>query len=126
MVSDRTSLIIDDDPDIVEVMTTLLELRGFRVETKSDGIHAVDLDRNYDVIVLDLNMPVFDGETLTEYWKLTRPEILERVIVLSGYSRFTRGRDIPAFANVPKPFDCDELMHVIEQCVNRVPAERNV
>lgn len=118
-------LIIDDDPDIVEVMSTLLELRGYRVETKRDGIDAVDLDRSYDAILLDLNMPVFDGETLTEYWKLTRPELLERVIVLSGYSRFTHGRDIPAFATILKPFDCDELLHVIEQCVHRLPIKRS-
>ena len=118
-MNERTVLIIDDDPDIVEVMSTLLEVRGYRVETKRDGIDAVHLDRSYDAILLDLNMPVFDGETLTEYWKLTHPEILDRVIVLSGYSRFTHGRDIPAFATVLKPFDCEELMQVIERCVQR-------
>ncbi len=123
-MTEPSVLIIDDDPDIVEVMSTLLELRGYRVETKRDGIDAVDLDRSYDVILLDLNMPVFDGERLTEYWKLTRPEILDRVIVLSGYSRFTHGRDIPAFATVLKPFDCEELMDVIEQCVYRLPIKK--
>ena len=120
----RKALIIDDDPDMVEVVSALLEIQGYQVETRSDGIDAVDIDLSYDVVLLDLNMPVFDGETLTEYWKLTRPEILDRVIVLSGYSRFTHGRDIHAFATVLKPFDCKELLHVIDRCVQRSPAER--
>lgn len=77
----------------------------------------VYLGENYDVIPLDLNMPVFDGERLADYWSLTDPERLERTIVLSGYSRFARGRHIPAFATVQKPFDMEELVDVVEKCV---------
>jgi hypothetical protein len=39
--------------------------------------------------------------------------------VLSGYSRFAHGRNIPAFASVRKPFDTKELVEVVERCVGR-------
>jgi outer membrane receptor protein involved in Fe transport len=115
----RKALVIDDDSDIVEILRLLLEMRGFTVDTVSDGIDALELREAYDAILLDLNMPVFDGERLADYWLLTRPEVLQRVIVLSGYSRFTRGRDIPAFAMVLTPFDPQELLRVVEACAQQ-------
>lgn len=112
-------LVIDDDADIREVVKMTFEHRGFEVDTLADGIDAVDLQWNYDAILLDLNMPVFDGERLADYWLLTDPEMLRRVIVLSGYSRFAHGRPLPAFATVRKPFDTEELVKVVEECVAR-------
>lgn len=110
-------LVIDDDTDVRDVVALLFEYRGFEVDTMADGIDAVQLDKDYDVILLDLNMPVFDGERLVDYWSLTNPSMLDRVIVLSGYSRFARGRSIPAFATVHKPFDTKELVEVVEKCL---------
>ena len=110
-------LVIDDDADIRDMVVLLFEPRGFDVDAVADGIDAVQLSEDYDVILLDLNMPVFDGERLADYWSLTDPSRLERVIVLSGYSRYARGREIPAFATVRKPFDTKELVRVVERCV---------
>ncbi|MEK6371395.1 MAG: response regulator [Acidobacteriota bacterium] len=110
-------LIIDDDPDIREVVKLTFEHRGFEVDTLPDGIDAVQLKKDYHVILLDLNMPVFDGERLADYWSLTDPEVLQRVIVLSGYSRFVRGRPLPTFARVRKPFHTEELVEVVERCL---------
>jgi len=112
-------LVIDDDADIRDVVVLLFEHRGFAVDALADGIDAVDLPNDYDVILLDLNMPVFDGERLADYWSLTDPTRLDRVIILSGYSRFARGRHIPAFATVQKPFDTEELVEVVERCTGR-------
>jgi CheY-like chemotaxis protein len=117
-------LVIDDDPDIREVVTLLFELRGYEVDALADGIEALKLPEDYDVILLDLNMPVFDGERLADYWSLTDPPVLNRVIVLSGYSRFAHGRRLPAFETVRKPFDPQELVQVVERCL--VGASRNV
>jgi len=112
----RRALVIDDDTDLRELIGFLLAQRGFEVETLTDGIHAVELPKVYDVIVLDMKMPVFDGERLTDYWLLTNPDILRRVIVLSGYSRAARRADLPVFATLAKPFDYDEFLAVVEEC----------
>ncbi len=114
----KTVLIIDDSGDIREVLQAVLESAGFQVDTLSDGIQALELKKRYDVILLDLKMPVFDGERLTDYWQLTDPTILNRVIVLSGYSRFTEGRKLPTFATIQKPFEHEELLRIVTACAN--------
>lgn len=113
------ALIIDDDADIAELLTILLEFRGFTVDVVNDGIHAIEPMWDYDVILLDLKMPVFDGERLTDYWLATRPELLRKVIVLSGYSQYTRGRQLPTFAAVTKPFELEEISAMIDACVRQ-------
>jgi CheY-like chemotaxis protein len=114
----KTALIIDDSGDIREVLQVLLESAGFQVDTLSDGIEALELEKRYDVILLDLKMPVFDGERLTDYWQLTDPTILNRVIVLSGYSLFTAGRNLATFSTIQKPFEHQELLRVVTACAN--------
>jgi CheY-like chemotaxis protein len=116
----RTALVVDDDPFISELLRVILEGHAFDVDVANDGIHAVELTRPYDVILLDLNMPVFDGERLTEYWELTQPDILKRVIILSGYSNFTGERRLPqTFATIGKPFDHHELIQLVERCAGQ-------
>ena len=115
----KSALIIDDDYDIREILTALLESAGFHVETMNDGIKALSLQKRYDVILLDMKMPVFDGERLADHWQLTEPGLLSHVIVLTGYSQLTRGRALPAFASVQKPFDNVELLRVVNACVEQ-------
>ena len=120
MSGPKTALVIDDDADIRALLATMLESIAFVVDTFEDGIAALQLKKRYDVILLDLNMPVFDGEQLTGYWVLTDPGVLRRVIVLSGYSGYTRGRSLPStFASLPKPIDYRELLRLVEDCANQ-------
>ena len=116
-MTDKTALVIDDDGDIREVLRVMLESAGFAVDALSDGIDAVRLTKPYDVILLDLQMPVFDGHRLTDYWQLTDPDILRRVIVLSGFSRLTTDQERSTFARVEKPFDYQTLMAVVDKCI---------
>ena len=117
MSDKRAALVIDDDEAMRELIQTLLESRQFEVEMLADGIHATRLTRKYDVIVLDMNMPVFDGARLADYWMLTVPDVLQRVIILSGYSR--RPPHPAAFAVVSKPFNHQEFIRVVEECANQ-------
>lgn len=115
----RLALVIDDDEAIRDLVRALLESRGFEVESLADGIHATKLTKAYDVIVLDMKMPVFDGAQLADYWKLTTPDILRRVVVLSGYSRTRESPPPEAFAALSKPFDYHEFVNTIEECANQ-------
>jgi two-component system, OmpR family, response regulator VanR len=121
MIDDVTklALVVDDDDHIREMLQTLLETAGFEVDTMRDGIDAVELKKNYDVILLDMKMPIFDAGRLTDYWRLTDPEILTRVILLSGYSRLASDRDFGTFASIAKPFDYRELLKTVEACVRQ-------
>ena len=124
----RVALVIDDDLDMRELIAALLESIAFDVDVVPDGIGALDLDRDYDVILVDLNMPVFDGERLLEYWSLTRSDILRRVIVMTGYSRFTRGRNLPqTFGMIAKPFEYEPFLRLVKSCAEQEgPDEQRV
>ena len=114
----RLALVIDDDAEMRELIAVLLESRGFEVEMLADGIHATELSKEYDVIVLDMKMPVFDGARLTDYWMLTVPQVLRRVIVLSAYAR-SRAPHPPAFGVMSKPFNHNEFIKLVEECANQ-------
>jgi len=116
-VTRRTALVIDDDPDMRELIAVLLESIDIDADLIPDGIDALELKKDYDVILVDLHMPVFDGERLLDYWSLTRRDLLGRVIILTGYSRFTHGRDLPrTFARIFKPFEHNRFLQVVAQC----------
>ena len=71
----KRALIIDDDDHIRELLQTLLETAGFEVETLRDGIDAVELKKDYHVVLLDMKMPIFEAGRLTVYWRMTDPSI---------------------------------------------------
>jgi two-component system alkaline phosphatase synthesis response regulator PhoP len=56
-------LVVDDDPDILDAITTILGTRPYQIDTARDGIECVDKVRAEipDLIVLDLLMPQKDG-----------------------------------------------------------------
>src|SRR5690349_23763068 len=56
-------LVADDNTDVVEVMRSLFETIGCRVEIASDGKEAVDIAPKFEpeLVVLDIEMPVLDG-----------------------------------------------------------------
>ena len=115
----KRALVIDDDADVRDLLQVLLETAGFEVDALQDGIDAVELKRDYQVIILDMRMPIFDGAQLADYWKMTTPEILRRVILLTGYTRLSSDRDHGTFATVAKPFDYREMLRIVEDCVQQ-------
>lgn len=112
----KRALVIDDDANVREVLKVLLETVGFEVDTLHDGIEAIDLKRHYHVILLDMRMPIFNGAQLADYWKMTTPEVLRRVIFLTGYSDPSTDRDRGTFATMAKPFDNHEILRIVHDC----------
>src|SRR5713226_222287 len=117
----KRALVVDDDEHIRELLQALLETAGFEVDTLRDGIDAVALKKEYHVILLDMKMPIFDAARLTDYWKLTDPGILRRVILLTGYSKLSSDRNFGTFARIAKPFDYRDLLTTAEACFQQTP-----
>jgi len=74
MEEGRKILVIDDDPDILEALTTVLESQGYQVATARDGVEGLDRLRaeKTDLIILDLIMPRMNGFEM--YKRLKNPE----------------------------------------------------
>jgi two-component system, OmpR family, response regulator len=56
-------LVVDDEPNIVELLSTSLRFAGFEVRTATDGVAALEVARTFgpDLLVLDVMMPGLDG-----------------------------------------------------------------
>lgn len=113
-------LVVDDNPDILQVLSSIVTLFGHGVDEAVDGLEALRLFRKgrYDVVVTDADIPRIDGIQLCRFVKTKRPDIL--VIGMSGdLAALKKMEDAGADICLPKPFGLDELQSAIE---NRSPA----
>jgi CheY-like chemotaxis protein len=112
-------LVVDDEPQVAWVLRFSLEHEGYRTYTASNGLEALEeLEKHHpNVVVLDLMMPEMDGwAVLNEMNKLPVAERPRVVIVsaLTGPDDKTKATALGADAFVPKPFDVEELIAVLD------------
>jgi len=126
-------LIIDDDPDILQVLRANLELHGFAVSCAQKGKEALQqLAQNMpDLIILDLILPDIDGIQLCQRIREKNPSI--PIIMLTARDRVSDkvlGLEVGADDYVVKPFETLELIARIKACLRRskkmVPAELTI
>lgn len=112
----KTILIIEDDLDLRELMASLLELDGYHVERAADGSEGLDIAARVlpDVVLLDMRMPVMDGRRFAEAFRQRYGRKRPIVVVTAAADAGERAKEIQADAFVAKPFDVDELIHVVE------------
>jgi len=113
---------VDDDKAIRSLITAVLSRKGYSVETARNGEEALEViaGKTFEVIILDLMMPKVDGFEVIEHLTRTAPEQLKRcVIVLTAVaSKDLRKLDgSRVFRVLRKPFDLDELLSVVTDCV---------
>ncbi len=122
MIYQRRVLIVEDEPIIAEVCKKVLAADGFEVDVAGNGRSGrFKLDEgHYDVVIIDLLMPVADGRQLLEYIKEHQPGILERVIMTSGELLDEDTIDFIASCGRPflrKPFSPRELREAVQQVI---------
>ena len=112
----RSVLVVDDDPDIRDVIATALEDDGYSVDTASNGAEALDKAEHHqpDAVVLDATMPVMDGWEFLEHWQERPVERRAPVIVVSAYRASKAALRRGAKGYLSKPFDLDTLEHTLE------------
>lgn len=110
----RKIMVIDDDPNIVEYLVTLLEDNGYATCSASGGEEGLEVARREkpDLITLDLEMPGEWGPRV--FRRLSREDALKNipVVVISGLSGNQHAIQ-KAVASLTKPFDREELLRVI-------------
>jgi DNA-binding response OmpR family regulator len=112
-------LVIDDNPDIRENTSEILELAGFKTFTAENGKKGVDaaLREKPDVIVCDIMMPDLDGYGVLHM--LRKNEATQHIpfIFLTAKterSDFRKGMEMGADDYITKPFEDIELLNAIE------------
>jgi len=121
-------LLVDDEKNFVEFLAERLQLRDFNVLTAFSGDEAINLvkENDFDVIVLDVQMPGKNGvETLKEIKKI---EQLSQVIMLTGHATVKtaiQGMKNGAYDYLMKPTDTDELIEMINKAYQLVAEQRD-
>ena len=118
MTSHRV-LVVEDDAEIREIVTDILREYGFDVLEASNGAEALAVlqaDPLPCIILLDLMMPVMDGEAFREA-QLREPRLARiPVVVISAYLDLRVDLDrLQAAGYLKKPPRIEELVSVIEQ-----------
>lgn len=106
-------LVIDDEPGILNFVSRGLRSEGYGVEIASDGIAGLDaaLAHSYDLVILDLLLPGFDGVDVLRRLIQAKPD--QPVIVLSALTDTSSkviSLELGAEDYLAKPFSFEELL----------------
>ncbi|WP_316809361.1 response regulator [Pedobacter agri] len=114
-------LICDDDPGILDLMEIILEETGHKIISEQNSLKVSTLIEKEipDLVILDLWMPLVSGDQLLEKIRKNPHTRAIPVIVMSASRDGEQiAKKAGASAYIPKPFDINDLMSMIEQELN--------
>ena len=122
-------LIVEDEKNLCDTIAKNLYGAGYEVDTSYDGDDALDciLSEDYDLIVLDLNLPGTDGMDILKELRKKNEET--KVIILSAKSQIAdkvAGLDAGANDYLEKPFHLQELEARIRSLTRRKFVQKDV
>ena len=115
----KTILVVDDDPEIVQALQTVLERKGYRILTAADGNEglAVAECQAPDLVIVDMTMPRKSGLLVLETLKRRGPAS-PRIIMITG----NEGNRHKAYAEhlgvddyFRKPFELERLLASVQR-----------
>jgi DNA-binding response OmpR family regulator len=121
----RRALVVEDDTDIVELVTHYLAKDGWEVEAMADGRAALDRIRHggYRLLVLDIQLPGVDGLSLCAEARRSEASRRAAVVMLTARGEETDrivGLEIGADDYVVKPFSPKELVARVRAVMRRL------
>lgn len=122
MGNGKKALVLDDEPIVLDLLHDALGGSGFHVDKTTSGKEALVMLRNmdYDVIISDIKMPGVDGKDFYRGVKAVKPELLSKIIFISGDSLNT---ETQAFLHklgnfsLKKPFTVDQLHAIVSKVI---------
>jgi len=126
MTKDRPAvsiLIVDDDPEIVSMLTTRLVARGYRVSTASDGKTAIERAKRElpDLVLLDVMMPGKSGWEVARALKQDPVTQAIKIVMVTAIGEHVNEMTSPIYgadAHIDKPFEFERLERVIAGLVS--------
>lgn len=117
-MSKASILVVDDDPEIVTMLSTRLSKRGYQVATAGDGTKAIEMakQQRFDVVLLDVMMPGKSGWEVARALKQDPATQDVKIVMVSAIGEKTNEITAPIYgadAHVDKPFEFEHLENVI-------------
>lgn len=128
-MTSRSILIVDDDPVVRDSLGKWFDSEGFEVEMCAGAHMALGkmASARFDVALVDIKMPGVDGIELQAKLKEVDPEM--PVIIMTGYASVetaVKALKNGAYDYITKPFDPDELVHLVSNAISHRAATREV
>ena len=119
-------LLVDDDVELTELLSSLLTLEGFDVQTANNGLEALQkLDESHELVLLDVMMPKLNGlDTLKEIRKASNVPVMMLTARGEDIDRVL-GLELGADDYLPKPFNDRELVARIRAILRRSVSPSN-
>ncbi|MBI2321571.1 MAG: response regulator [Chloroflexi bacterium] len=113
----RRVLVVDDDPDIREVIGVALADEGYEVLTAEHGAAALlrVASSQPDVILLDLRMPVMNGWEFARRYRQTPGPHAPIVVLTAWRDTEDDGNHVEADAFLAKPFRLGDLLSIVDR-----------
>ncbi len=120
-------LVVDDERGLREGCRRILESEGYAVDLAEDGNRGLELlqKNTYDLMLVDLMMPVMGGLELMDEIKKLNIDII--IIVVTGYATIETAVEAMkhgAYDYIPKPFSPDQLLAVVNRGAERQKLQR--
>ena len=115
----RAVLVVEDDPEINELVGAYVQIAGFDYQSALTGSQAVEKARHHtpSLIVLDIMLPDFDGFEVARRLKSEANTRGIPIVMLTALDREEyrqRGASAGALAYLTKPFDPERLLEAIK------------
>ncbi len=114
-------LIVEDDPDLLDMMEIVLESAAYPVNRALNGQEALELTRSRmpGLILLDMKMPVMDGWEFASHFRQEFDASAPIVVVTAAADARLRAQEIGAQGFLAKPFEIDDLLRSVERHYRR-------
>ena len=126
--SEARLLVVEDEPNIRELLATSLRFAGFEVHTASNGTEAIRLAGSLepDLVVLDVMLPDLDGFAVTRRIRESGKHIpIVFVTARDSLDDKIKGLTVGGDDYVTKPFSLDEVVARIRAVLRRTRGERD-
>jgi CheY-like chemotaxis protein len=115
-------LVVDDDPEIVSMLSTRLGHRGYKVSTAGDGNRAIELAKREhpDLVLLDVMMPGKSGWEVARALKQDPLTQGIKIVMVTAIGEQVNEITSPLYgadAHIDKPFEFEKLERVIVELV---------
>jgi DNA-binding response OmpR family regulator len=121
--SGASILIVDDDPEIVSMLSTRLIARGYKVSTAGDGHRALELAKRErpDIVLLDVMMPGKSGWEVARALKQDPVTAPIKIVMVTAIGHQVNELTSPIYgadAYLDKPFEFEKLEKIISGLVS--------
>ena len=117
---EKTILVVDDDPEVAELMAEVLSIHHYRVLVVHNGLEAIEQTNHHhvDLILMDIRMPYFSGFWYCDAFKHKKNTKNIPIVIVSGLlddDTDRQARLVGAADTMKKPFTNEELLRAVEK-----------